>query len=140
MIDSIVNAVLAHNGLEAGVELKHYGVKGMKWGVITGGASGKPGKASREASEDHVNSRVSASKKPYQMSTAELKRLNERLQLERANRELQARGPLQKIKTGTAIAGTILAVGTTVTTAYNFANSPAGKALAATVKKAFDNA
>lgn len=131
MADSIVDTVLAHHGVEIGDELKHYGKKGMKWGVR------KDGK--RTISDDYKESRVSAKKKQPEMSNAELKRLNERLQLERTNRDLQSRGALQKIKTGTAVAGTILAVGTTITTAYNFVNSPAGKAIINTVKKNLDN-
>ena len=123
--------VLAHFGVEVGEELKHYGKKGMKWGVR------KDGKTS--TSDDHTETRVSEKKKQSEMSNAELKRLNERLQLEKANNELQSRGALQKIKKGTAIAGTILAVGTTITTAYNFANSPAGKAIASAVKKSPSN-
>lgn len=137
MSDSIADEVLAHLGIEIGDELKHYGVKGMKWGVVRD--RGANGRVSRSVSEDHITSRTSAKKKQSEMSNAELKRLNERLQLEKTNRELQSRGGLQKIKTGTAVAGTILAVGTTITTAYNFVNSPAGKAVIAGVKKAWDN-
>lgn len=133
----IADAVLAHHGLEIGGELKQYGVKGMKWGVIRSKAA--RAKAKGEVSDDHVQSRASAKKKQSEMSNAELKRLNERLQLEKTNRELQSRGALQKIKTGTAIAGTILAVGTTITTAYNFVNSPAGKAVVGSVKKALND-
>ena len=133
MAENIADSVLAHLGIEIGGELKQYGVKGMKWGVIRD--RGANGRVKGEVSEDHVNSRASAKKKPSQMSTAELKRLNDRLQAERTNRELQSRGGLQKIKTGTQIAGTILAVGTTVTSAYNFVKSPAGQAIINTVKK-----
>lgn len=137
-MSDIANTILAEHNIEIGGELKQYGTKGMKWGVRKD-RTGKPAKAKREVSEDHVTSRKTAAKKPSEMSTAELKKLNERLQLEKTNRELQSRGALQKIKTGTAIAGTILAVGTTITTAYNFVNSPAGKAVIAATKKALDN-
>lgn len=137
MADSIADDVLAHLGLEIDDELKHYGIKGMKWGVVRD--RGANGRVKRSVSEDHVNSRESAKRKHSEMSNAELKRLNERLQLEKTNRELQSRGALQKIKAGTAVAGTILAVGTTITTAYNFVNSPAGKAVIAGVKKTLNN-
>ncbi len=110
-------------------ELTHYGVKGMKWGVIRS----KRSKQTNQ-SDDHKDSRVSRKKKTAAMSNAELKRLNERLQLERSNRDLQSRGALQKIKVGTAAAGTVLAIGATVNTAISFANSPAGKAIAAAIK------
>lgn len=137
MSDSIANDVLAHLGIEVDEELKHYGVKGQKWGVIR--ERGVGGKVKREVSEDHVNSRISAARKRSEMSNAELKRLNERLQLEKTNNELQSRSAIAKIKTGTQIAGTILAVGTTISGAYNFVNSPAGKATIAAVKKTFGN-
>lgn len=103
-------------------ELKHYGVKGMKWGVIRKNPSGSP-------SADHILSRERKRKKLSQLSNHELRGLNERLQLERSNRDLQSRGAIQKIKAGTAIAGTVLAVGTTVNAAIKFTKSPAGQAL-----------
>jgi hypothetical protein len=138
MTDSVVDVVLANLGVAVGGEFKHYGRKGMKWGVIRPrGADGLvvTGKAKREVSEDHITSRQQAAKKRSELSNAELKKLNERLQLEKTNNELQSRTALQKIKAGTQIAGTILAVGSTVTTAYNFVNSPAGKATIASVQK-----
>ncbi len=127
MADAIVDSVLSGHGIVIGDELKHYGKKGMKWGVRKD--------SKRTVSDDHTEAVASRKKKLPEMSNAELKRLNNRLQLERSNRDLQSRGALQKIKTGTAVAGTILAVGTTITTAYNFVNSPAGKAIINTVKK-----
>lgn len=107
--------------------LEHYGVKGMKWGVRR--------KSTGATSEDHDSSRTSKKKALSTMSNAEIRRLNERLQLEQSNKALQSRGALQKIKTGTAIAGTILAVGATVNTAINFANSPTGKLIASAIGK-----
>lgn len=110
--------------------LAHYGVKGMKWGVIRS----LKGRERGPDSEDHVKSRTLMKKPRRELSTKELKELNNRLQLEKTNNELQSRTGLQKIKTGTAIAGSILAVGATVTTAYNFINSPAGKAITNALK------
>lgn len=107
----------------------HYGVKGMKWGVT------RAGKTRPSPSEDHSTSRSSMRKRPSQMSNSELRKLNERLQLEKTNRELQSRGALQKIKAGTAVAGTILAVGTTMTTAYNFSKGPVGQQIIGVFKK-----
>lgn len=133
MTDAIRDSVLADLGIQMGDELKHYGVKGMKWGVVRD--RGANGRVKKTVSEDHETSRKLKSKSQSEMSNAELKKVNERLQLERTNRELQSRGALQKIKTGTQIAGTILAVGTTVTTAYNFVNSPAGQAIINQVRK-----
>ena len=138
MTDSIVDSVFSEFGLDVPEQsLKHYGVKGMKWGQIR--ERGPNGRVTgKVVSEDHVNSRILKKKSTSEMSNRELKELNNRLQLEKTNRELQSRGALQKIKAGTAVAGTILAVGTTVTTAYNFVNSPAGKAVINGVKKAFN--
>lgn len=120
----IRDQLLSDFGLEVGDELKHYGKKGMKWGVVRQrGANG------RVTSEDHTTARTLRRKKQSEMSNAELKKVNERLQLEKQNKELQSRGALQKIKLGTAAAATVLAVGTTLTTAYNFVNSPAGQAV-----------
>lgn len=132
-VKSIVDGVLTDLGIEVDNELKHYGVKGMKWGVVR--QRGSNGRVGREVSEDHVRSRALKKKKTSEMSNNELKALNQRLQLERTNNELQSRSGLQKIKTGTQIAGTVLAVGTTVSTAYNFVKSPAGQAIVNQVKK-----
>lgn len=125
----IRDAVLGDLGLVVGDELKHYGKKGMKWGVVN-----PRGPNGRVVSEDHTTSRSLRKKKQSEMSNAELRKVNERLQLEKANKELQSRGALQKIKLGTAAAATVLAVGTTITTAYNFVNSPAGQAVIKSIR------
>lgn len=113
--------------------IRHSGVKGMKWGVVR--SRGANGQVRGSASEDHVTSRILKKTKPSQMSNAELRKLNERLQLERTNNDLQSRSAMAKIKTGTQVAGTILAVGTTINSAYKFTKSPAGRALIDGVKK-----
>lgn len=114
-------------------ELKHYGIKGMKWGVRRDDRQLR--RARGDISEDFIVSRRNKKKPIPQLSNAQLKALNERLQLERTNNDLQSRSALAKIKKGTAVAGTVLAIGTTVTTAYNFAQSPAGKAIWELIKK-----
>lgn len=139
--NKIAEDVLAHFGIELSEdELAHYGKKGMKWGVVR--QRGKDGlvtgKAERTVSEDHKVSRELGAKSQSQLTNAELKKVNERLQLERTNKDLQSRGALQKIKTGTAIAGTILAAAGTINTAIQFAKSPAGQAVIGGVKKAFE--
>lgn len=107
-------------------ELKHYGVLGMKWGRRR--PVGKDGlvKGSPK-SDDYNESRKLKPRKQSTLSNSELRRINERLRLERENSQLQSRGAINKIKTGTAIAGTILAVGTTINTAYTFSQTPAGQ-------------
>ena len=133
MADTIADDVLAHLGIEVGAEIKHYGVKGQKWGVTR--ERGKNGRVTRTTSEDHDTSRRLKSKKPSEMSNKELEAVNRRLQLERTNNELQSRSGLQKIKAGTQAAGTILAVGTTVSSVYKFVKSPAGQAIINGVKQ-----
>jgi len=123
---AIADDILAGYGVEVPGELKHYGKKGMKWGVIRErGANGRV--TSKVVSEDHAKSRQLKAKPRSQMSNAELEALNKRLQLEKTNNELQSRTALQKIKTGTSIAATILAVGGTANAAVNFVRSPAGQ-------------
>lgn len=104
--------------------LAHYGVKGMKWGVVR-----SRGSNGRVSSQDHIETRKLMGKAQRELTTSELQRVNNRLQAERTNKELQSRGGLQKVKTGTAIAGTILAVGATANAVYSFAKSPAGQAM-----------
>lgn len=118
--------------------LQHFGVKGMKWGVRR--ERGADGRVKRNGpregdSEDFTVSRQRKATPNRQLSTKELKQLNERLQLEKTNRELTAGSSIEKIRKGTAIAGTLLAVTTTYSTAYNFIKSPAGQALVSTFKK-----
>lgn len=114
-------------------EMAQHGIKGMKWGVRRSDAQLK--RARGDISEDHVLSRKRKKKKLAELSNSELKGLNERLQLERNNNDLQSRTALAKIKRGTAAAAIILAVPTTISTAYNFSQTPAGKALWDAIKK-----
>lgn len=132
MAENIAGDVLAHFGIEVDEDsFEHYGKKGMHWGVVNGQGTAR---AQKSVSADHQKSRELKAKKRSEMSNAELKQVNERLQLEKTNNELQSRTALQKIKTGTQIAGTILAVGATITSAYNFVNSPAGKKIIGVAK------
>ena len=72
-------------------ELYHYGVLGMKWGVRRKRAtvaSSKPKKRSSQ-SEDHIRAKQLKKKKLSQMSNAELRELNNRLQLESQYKNLK---------------------------------------------------
>ena len=115
-------------------ELAHAGVKGMKWGVHR---SESAKRANRGASdhEDFTTSRKLKKTPIRELSNRDLKSLNARLNLEKNNKSLQSRGTLDKIKTGTAVVSTILAVGATANTAIQFANSPAGQAIKKTLTR-----
>lgn len=113
--------------------LAHFGIKGMKWGVRRSEA--QLARARQGDSEDFTTSRQLKSTPNRKLSTSELKKLNERLQLEKTNRELTAGSALEKVKRGNNIANTLLAVGITANAAIAFANSPAGQALKNAIMK-----
>ena len=78
-------------------QLYHYGIMGQKWGLRryqkpdgTRTAEGKKrdGIEKVKPSEDHIKSRESKSKSPEGLSNDELRKLNERLQLEAAYKNL----------------------------------------------------
>lgn len=72
-------------------DLYHHGIKGMKWGVRrkrTTLASTKSKKRSSQ-SEDHIRAKQLKKKKVSQMSNAELRELNNRLQLESQYKNLK---------------------------------------------------
>ena len=114
------------------LEFYHYGVKGQKWGV----RRATKVRASANSSEDHILKKAAKKTPISQMSTAQLKKANERIQAEKTYRELTSKGGLNKIKKGTAIVGTITAAATAGATIYNLVNSPAGKAAVIVGKRA----
>jgi len=64
--------------------LYHYGVLGMKWGVRKGSSSTSKG----ESSDDYKKASSLASKNPNQLSNAQLKTVNQRLNLEQQYKSL----------------------------------------------------
>lgn len=79
--------------------LVHFGIKGMKWGVRRyqnkDGTLTNAGKKRRK-SDDHIRSRELKKKKLSELSNAELKELNNRMQLESQYKNLKR----QNISTG----------------------------------------
>lgn len=63
-------------------ELYHFGVKGMKWGVRKDRKRSVSSKRSRSDSKDYTESRDLLKKSPNKLSNAELRKINERLNLE----------------------------------------------------------
>ena len=75
--------------------LAHYGVLGMKWGKRKGSSSessksGGKGSSGNE-SDDHKTKKYLQKKRPSEMSTAELKKVNDRLQTEKTYAMLTAK-------------------------------------------------
>jgi uncharacterized iron-regulated protein len=96
-------------------ELTHYGIPGMRWGVRR--AEKRSARIERKGrkkgwSDDAIDVSKIRAKKVKQMSNAELKKLNERNQLEVTNRDLkhkQNRGK-RTVDKFVKTAGTIAAV------------------------------
>lgn len=121
--------------------LAHYGVKGMKWGVrkdrTSVKGSRKRHKAPKEGpSSDSVKARTNLNRAKRSgvsaLSNNDLQALNNRLQLERTFNSLKPPG------TGTQVLSVtkeLLSMGKTANEAMAFANSPAGKTIAASLKK-----
>ena len=63
-------------------ELYHFGIKGMKWGVHKDRKRSVRTKRSKSDSSDYSESRNLLTKSPNQLSNAQLRKMNERLNLE----------------------------------------------------------
>ena len=119
-------------------ELMHYGILGMKWGVRKDYRSSGSGKRKQSSQEDWSDDAKEASrinkKRVNQMSNAELRKLNERQNLERQHSQLNP-GVISKgmkyATTAATLTGTALAL---------YANSDKiiklGKNIAQTIIKA----
>jgi len=69
--------------------LKHYGVPGMKWGVIRNKLALARARRDRNKSEDFKTKKALSKKKLSSLSNKELKQLNERMQLEQNFKRLK---------------------------------------------------
>lgn len=95
--------------------LAHYGVKGMKWGKRKARSSSGP------ASKDHRDSRLIRGKSVREMSNAELKSLNTRLELEQKHKKLNP----TKAAAGKAWLTSAIATAGLGISVYNLANHQA---------------
>lgn len=93
-------------------ELYHWGVKGQKWGVRRyqnkdGTLTNAGKKRQRGMSDDAREAKNIRKKKVSQMSNAELRKLNERQQLEQTHYKLNPSAVSKGLKVAGAIAGTM---------------------------------
>ena len=102
-------------------ELMHFGIKGMKWGVRRyqnkDGTRIRSSKKSR-MSEDARTAKSLKKKKLNEMSNSELRKLNERQQLERNYKQLN-KGQVAK---GLAFVASAAAITNTMVNLYNNSN------------------
>lgn len=115
--------------------LKHYGIKGMKWGVRRReGSDGRVirgGSSKRATSEDHNEARALKTKRLSELSNDELRRLNERMNLEQNYTRLMANNSSDLSK-GLKVTQDILK---TAGQLYNTYNSPMVKEIRKSMTK-----
>ena len=105
-------------------ELYHWGIKGMKWGVRRyqnkDGSLTNAGKKrrSKKLSDDYVTAKSLKKKKISQMSNAELRKLNERQNLERQYKQMNK----SHIAKGIAFIASAAAITNTAVNLYNNSN------------------
>lgn len=119
--------------------LYHYGIPGMRWGVRRkrDTVNRTKGRGS-QGSGDHQKTRKYKGRGMKNLSTQELKELNQRLQLEKQYKDLTP----AKITRGMNFVKTVTAAGITISTLHALTKSPLAqdviKAMAATVSVAKD--
>lgn len=104
-------------------DLYHVGILGMRWGH-------RKSSGSSDASEDHTTAQNLKKKSLKSLSNSELKKLNERMQLEQNYKNLNP----SSISKGSKIVKGVLAAGTTVASIYALSKSPMATAVISGLK------
>jgi hypothetical protein len=115
--------------------LEHHGVKGMRWGIrrkrgSDGRVTGSVPRVSREAKVAAASAKKLRAHGVSSLTNKELADLNKRLNLEQQANKLNP----SQVKKGHDAIKEVLAVGATVNAAILFAKSPAGQAIAKSIR------
>ena len=113
--------------------LAHVGILGMRWGVRSSGggkskassSAKKPSADNDGPSEEHMSARIGASKSVKNLSNVEIKKINERLQLEQSFKNLTP----SKYKRSMDFIKTVTAAGATLAALYALSETPLGQAV-----------
>ncbi len=108
--------------------LEHYGVKGMKWGVITKGRSSR---APKKLSSDHKRAKKIREKSAPELTNKQINFANNRVTLEQSYKRLNP----GKIERGNNQVKALLGIAGTATAVYTLSKSPAGQAAMQAGKK-----
>jgi len=110
-----------------GKTLSHYGVLGMHWGRRKDDIS-RSKKIKAPPHPDHAQARELNRQGSRNLSNADLRKLNERLQLEQQYSKLKTdKTAIAKIKKGNDAVKVLIGVGTTVTAAAALLRTPVGQ-------------